>query len=294
MSPLATTVLLSRWFKARRGRAIGIAIAGISAGGFFFPMIMQGLLDAYPWREALRLLSLILLLLTVPVALLTIDRPEQRGLQPDGGALPGEAAGETTVATPISARHILTDPAFWMIAGSVAVVTAGMKGMITNLAPLALDVGIDATDAAYLISIFAGSSFVAKMTFAAFSDKLGPRAIMFVSLAGFAGGMACLTQAHHGFGAIALGVGITGLFGGMMVPIESYLAPRVFGQGAVGRALGLLSGTILIALLLSPPLFGFIFDQTGSYSGIFWTFGALAAAALLMIPRLRLVPRDQA
>lgn len=291
IGPLATTVLLSRWFKQRRGRAIGIAIAGISAGGFIFPMIIQGLLDAYPWREALRLLSLILLLLTVPVALLTIDTPEQRGLQPDGAAVPSEATGVADVATSISARAILTDPAFWMIAASVAVVTAGMKGMVTNLAPLALDAGVEATNAAFLISIFAGSSFVAKMTFAAFSDKLGPRAIMFVSLGGFAVGMACLTQAHLGFGAIALGAAITGLFGGMMVPIESYLAPRVFGQGAVGRALGLLSGTILIALLLSPPLFGFIFDQTGSYAGIFWTFGGLAVAALFMIPRLRLVPR---
>jgi MFS family permease len=291
IGPLATTVLLSRWFKQRRGRAIGIAIAGISAGGFIFPMVMQGLMDAYPWREALRLLSLILLLLTVPVALLTIDTPAQRGLQPDGATLPSEVAGETIVASSISARAILTDPAFWMIAGSVAVVTAGMKGVVTNLAPLALDAGVAATNAAYLISIFSGCSFVAKMMFAAFSDKLGPRAIMFVSLCGFAIGMAVLTQAHRGFGAIALGAGITGLFGGMMVPIESYLAPRVFGQGAVGRALGLLSGTILIALLLSPPLFGFIFDQTGSYSGIFWTFGGLAAAALLMIPRLRLTPR---
>lgn len=292
IGPLAVTVLLSRWFEQRRGRAIGVAIAGISAGGALFPMIIQGFLDAYQWREALRLLSLVLVALTIPAALLVVDRPQERGLNPDGTAQPSEQARAELARAPISARAILTDPAFWMIAASVATVTAGMKGMVTNLAPLALDAGVQATQAAYLISIFAGSSFLAKLTFAAFADKLGPRTLMFVSLGGFATGMALLTQAHFGFGAMAAGVAVIGLFGGMMVPTESYLAPRVFGQRAVGRAMGLLSGTILLALLATPPLFGFIFDVTGSYRSAFWTFGGIAVAALFLVPAIRLTPRQ--
>ena len=66
IGPLAVTVLLSRWFADLRGRAIGIAIAGIAAGGFVFPMIIQGLLDAYSWRQALQLLALVLVAWTVP------------------------------------------------------------------------------------------------------------------------------------------------------------------------------------------------------------------------------------
>ena len=90
---------------------------------------------------------------------------------------------------------------------------------------------------------------------------------MFAALIGFAAGMACLTQAAVGYGTIALGVALIGLFGGLMVPTESYLAPRVFGQRAVGRAMGLLTGMTLCALLSTPPLFGLIFDLTGSYNG---------------------------
>ena len=36
IGPVAATVLLSRWFADLRGRAIGIAIAGIAAGGLVF------------------------------------------------------------------------------------------------------------------------------------------------------------------------------------------------------------------------------------------------------------------
>lgn len=292
IGPLATTVLLSRWFAERRGRAMGFAIAGIAAGGFVFPMIIQGLLDAHQWREALRMLSLVLLAWTVPAALLVVNRPSDRGLNPDGAAQPSELAQAEMARAPISAREVLTDPAFWMIAATVAIVTSGMKGLVTNLAPLAIDTGISASDAAPLVSIYAGCGFVSKLSFAALADRLGPRALMFTALAGFAAGMACMTQAAAGYGVIVLGVSLIGLFGGLMVPIESYLAPRVFGQRAVGRAMGLLSGVILVAMLTTPPLFGLIFDLMGSYSAMCWTFAGLAAAGLLWLPMVRLHARD--
>ncbi|MFC0204261.1 MFS transporter [Novosphingobium soli] len=293
IGPVAITVLLSRWFAAKRGRAIGIAIAGISAGGFLFPLVISGLLAAFAWRSALQALALVLLLWTVPAALLVIDRPSDRGLHPDGAEAPAQLAQAELGRAPLSASRILSDPAFWMIALTVAIVTAGMKGMITNLAPLAIDTGVSAAQAAPLVSVYSGCSFVAKLNFAALADRLGPRKLMFGALGGFAAGMACLTRAEAGYGMIALGVALTGLFGGLMVPAESYLAPRIFGQRGVGRAMGLLSGTILLALLATPPLFGFIYDVTGSYTGMLWTFAAVAVAALFWVPFLRLHPREE-
>ena len=292
LGPLAATVLLSRWFDERRGFAIGFAIAGVAAGGFFFPMIIQGLLETFPWREAMRWLGLTVALLTLPAALMAVNSPEERGLHADGAAEPSAASREEMARAPVTTRELLTDPAFWLIAATVAIVTSGMKGMVTNLAPLALDNGVSGRDAAMLISIYAGCGFIAKMVFALLSDRFGPRLLMVGALGGFAAGMACMTQAHLGFPMIATGVAIIGLFGGMMVPTEAFLAPRVFGKRAVGKAMGLLSGVILIALLSTPPLFGLIFDLTGSYMGILWTFTGLALAALLWLPAIRLHPRE--
>jgi MFS family permease len=293
IGPVAVTVLLSRWFAARRGRALGIAMAGISAGGFCFPMIIQGLLNANEWREALRLLGLILIVWTVPAAWFVVNRPSDLGLHPDGADKPPEMTREELTKAPFSARAVLTDPAFWLIAVTIAIVTSGMKGMITNLAPLAIDNGVPASRAAFLVSVYSGCSFFAKLSFAALADRLGARVLMLASLIGMGLGMACLTQASLGYGIIALGVALIGLFGGLMVPTESYLAPRVFGQRAVGRAMGLLTGVTLCALLSTPPLFGLIFDLTGSYKGIFWTFCALAFAALFWLPAIRMHPREE-
>ena len=292
IGPVAATVLLTRWFTRIRGRAIGIAIAGISVGSFIFPIIVQGLLDAYDWREALRWFSLVLLAWTVPAALLVVNRPEERGLFPDGAAEPPEEDRDTGPKPQISALQVLSDPAFWLICLTVAVVTGGMKGMITSLAPLAIDAGITASKAATLISVYAACGFCAKLGFAMLSDRVSPRILMAISLAGFAGGMAMLTQSAGGYATIALGVGLIGLFGGLMVPLESFLAPRIFGKHVVGRAMGLISMVTLGVLLCTPPLFGLIYDLTHSYKAIFVFFSGLALAAILIVPRLRTERRE--
>ncbi len=294
IGPLSVTVLLSRWFVKRRGTAIGIAIAGISMGSVIYPPVIQWLLDTHAWRDALRLLALLLIVVTLPAAALVVNRPADRGRHADGAAIDMQAARGAGDKAVISARMILTDPAFWQVVVILATVSAGLKGMVTNLVPVALDQGIKASDAALLISLYGGCGLVAKLVFAVMADRLGPRAILFATLLGFAAGMACLTQAAAGYWMIALGVGLIAFFGGFMVPLQSVLVPRIFGERVVGRAMGLISMITLIALLASPPLFGRIYDMTGSYSAIFLAFAVLGAAVIVIVPYLRLDARATA
>ena len=291
IGPVAATVLLSRWFSKRRGTAIGIALAGTAMGGIAFPPLIQFLLDGYEWREALRIFSIVMLVLVVPAALLVVNSPEDRWLNPDGAETDPERAEGKPKPAGASVATILADPVFWIIGLLFAVTLAGMKGVVTNIAPLAIDEGIAASAAALLISLYSGSSFVAKLSFAAFSDLVKLRVLALIAFAGFAAGMFVLSQASLGFPVIAAGTALAGFFGGMMVPLKSLLAPRIFGVGAVGRAMGLLSTVTLCASLTTPPLFGLMFDLTGSYSTICLIFAGLTAAALLAIPFVRMEPR---
>lgn len=291
LGPVAITVLLSRWFTARRGAALGIAIAGVSMGSVVFPPIIQALLGAFPWREALRAFALILLVVTLLAARLVIDRPSDRGLHPDGAVQDPELTA--TAARSFSVGRILGDPSFWLIFMMVGVVTSGMKGMITNLALMGNAEGFTAQAAALLISIYGASAFVAKLGFAAVADRINLRYLAVAALLGFAAGMLMLSQARFGYGVVAFGVAVTGLFGGLMIPLESLLGARVFGRDAVGRAVGLLSMALLFLLLMTPPLFGRIFDLTGNYSAAFYLFAGLAVAATLIVPFVRLEARDK-
>lgn len=291
IGPMAATVLLSRWFVERRGRALGIALAGISIGGFVFPPIMQALLDGHDWRGGLQLLALILAGCTVPAAMLVVNSPAQRSLEGEGTRAEELAAGAAE-APPLSSRAILSDSTFWLIAAVFAVVMAGMKGMVTNLAPIAIDEGIGADAAALLISIYAAGGFTAKFAFAAFADRMPPRTLLRIALFGYAAGMACLIWPEFGYGMIATGVILIGFFGGFVVPLQGYLVPQIFGRNVVGRASGLLNMVVLVTLLASPPVFGLIFDLTGDYDAIFIAFAGLTVTILAAaVPLLRLHPR---
>jgi MFS family permease len=293
VGPMAATVLLSRWFVRRRGTALGFAIAGVSLGGFIYPPLIQLLLDNYEWREAFRLLALIVFLTTVPAAALVVNRPADRGLHADGAAADPDLHRADAPAARLSTRAILTDPTFWIVAAVLSVVMSGMMGTVTNLVPLAMDEGIDPTAAALLISIYSGFGFLAKLFFAAVADRLNPRHLIFLALAGFGLGMASIIGAEAGYWLIAIGVGLIGLFGGLMTPLQGLLIARIF-PAAVGRVSGLMTVVILGALLATPPLFGLIFDVTGDYDAIFIAFAALAATTMLIVPYLRLQPKAAA
>lgn len=291
LGPMAVTVLLSRWFSRRRGLVIGIAIAGVATGSIVYPVIIQALLNHFEWRTAFQVFGMLLLAVTISAALMVVNHPHDRGLHADGASEDSASVKAARDAPPVSAMSVLTDPTFWLAVAVFAVVTSGMKGMITNLSPLALDNGVSAMAAAGLISVYGTAGLVAKGGFALLADRVNPRVLMFASLAGFAAGMAMLTQASLGYGAIVAAVSMIGLFGGMMVPMQSLLMPRIFGEHVVGKAYGLMSGMTLLALMTTPALFGLIFDRTGSYSAIFVTFAGLALVVMLAVAAMRLHPR---
>ncbi|MDG2002498.1 MAG: MFS transporter [Novosphingobium sp.] len=288
MGTVAATVLLSRWFVKRRGRAIGIAIAGVSMGGILFPPFLQLLLDSFAWREAFRLFALILACIVIPAAALVVNAPADKGLHPDGDDNESELARSEVNTSLVSSAEILKDPAFWMISFLFAVVLAGMIGIVTNLPSLAIGHGVSATNAALLISIFSGAGFAAKLGFAAIADLFRLRTLTMLGFAGYAVGLACLTQSHLGYWMIALGAGLIGMFGGMMVPMKSLLVPRVFGQRVVGRAMGMMSTVTLVISIATPPAFGLAYDLTGSYVSVMAIFAAMAVVAMLAVPYIRM------
>ena len=54
---LPNNAAVARWFVARRGRALGIATAGISSGGIVFAPLSQHLIEHVGWRDAYEVLG---------------------------------------------------------------------------------------------------------------------------------------------------------------------------------------------------------------------------------------------
>ena len=86
--PIANQVLVARWFRMRRGRAMGYAYLGLGLGGVFAPLLVNFLLRHYGWRRALESVGMLILVVLFPVGIrITRSIPADLGLLPDGMAL---------------------------------------------------------------------------------------------------------------------------------------------------------------------------------------------------------------
>src|SRR5215207_11517478 len=74
--PLPNQVLLSRWFTAARGKAMGFAYLGIGLGGALVPLVSVRLVQAFGWQGALKALGVAIVLIALPLALVVKESPE--------------------------------------------------------------------------------------------------------------------------------------------------------------------------------------------------------------------------
>jgi MFS family permease len=292
LGPVVASALLSRWFVRRRGLAMGIAATGISLGGLIFPPVIQGLIDAFEWRSALRLLSVVIFCGTTPVIFFVVtNTPADRKLRPDNDlqldSVREEAAGVQFGST----GAILKDPSFWLITIAMGVIFCGNRGVIANLAPLAIDLGTRPDRAALLVSVFSIGALTGKMMFAASADRLDPRLVMGVALFIYALGLLCFWYGA-GYPILTIGALLLGLAVGGILPLQAFLLARAFGSQNIGRAMGLMIFVFAPFQLMMPLFFGWIFDETGSYDNALLLFATLSMAAILLPPLIRTQPRS--
>src|SRR5437762_12873528 len=74
--PLPNQVLLSRWFTAARGRALGFTYLGIGLGGSLVPLLALQLTRAYGWQGALQVLGGLIIVVALPLTLFVREAPE--------------------------------------------------------------------------------------------------------------------------------------------------------------------------------------------------------------------------
>ena len=110
--PLPNQVMLSRWFDAGRGKAMGIAYLGIGVGGALVPLLAHALTEALGWRPALQDLGVLMIAIAFPVAFFVREPEAERG---EGGARtpPGSrkpARGECRSWTSCASRPSTSSP----------------------------------------------------------------------------------------------------------------------------------------------------------------------------------------
>ena len=277
MVPL--TLVISRWFRDKRGFALGLMAASSGISTIVAPPLLTRAIEGAGlrlsfWGEGL--FSLILALLAV---LLIRDSPEELGLQP-------YSTGESPVqGKTIPVRQKDFTPVLWWAAVAAAFFTGGPCGPgFSHLTVLYTAEGYDSGTVALMISCFGVVLMLSKVLYGSISDALGSRTANFFTfgtgIAGFA--LCCLAP----LGSMPLNwVGLVCTALGMPLSSVSLSvwAGELSGGGDYDRLVKWLSTSYMVGALVTGPVPGMLADRFGSYGPAYALFAGCLVCSMILI-----------
>lgn len=285
---LPSNAAVARWFVRRRGRALGIATAGISMGGVIFVPLTEWLIARRGWRGAFAWLGAIVLVAAVPpVALLMRRAPETMGLRPDGEAQ--SAAPDATLGAEIerswTAEQALRSRNFWLITAAFSLTGAGLSAILLHQIAFLRDRGLSGGAAAWVLGATALMGVIGKLGFGSLLDRYGQRAIILLCFGLQAVGV-LLLLAPTTPALLTVFVVVYGFAMGGNATLWATVVAAAFGRLHYGAIAGWMTPCIVFIQALAIPLTGALRDAHGSYEPAFAIIVALTLAAMACISGL--------
>jgi sugar phosphate permease len=262
--PLPNQVLLSRWFAAARGKAMGIAYLGIGVGGTLVPLLAYSLTQALGWRGALRALGVLMILIAFPAAFFV-----------------KEPAAAASAAPPVPLGTVLRRPAFYLLAFASMCSIGAVGGTMQNLKLyLSMDRGFAQVEAARILSLVLMGSLIGRLLMGWLADRWPKKAVMLLVYALVAATIPLLafapTPTLIHVGALLFGIGLGGDY--MIIPL---MAAELFGLKVLGRLMGIILTADGVAEATVPMGVAALRDAWGTYTPGFLFLVALAALGAL-------------
>ncbi|HCP22723.1 MAG TPA: hypothetical protein DIT90_01220 [Dehalococcoidia bacterium] len=283
-----TASLMSRWFKRQRGTAISINSAALSLGGLVMVPFSMYLLEATSWRLAWIMLGVIVLA-ALPMAYFFVhERPEKKGLFPDGDPDPDLDTGpgrRRSGSGPLEVSHwreSFRSAPIWQLSGSYLVCGMTTSVLAVHFIPFAIDDrGISGTTAATIFGYMMGLNMLGVVGAGLLSDKIGGTK-NWLALVYFVRGCAYILlltiDSVIGMWVFATVAGFSWI---ATVPLTSSLTAEVYGLKAMGTISGISFMFHSIGGFGSILMAGLLFDLSGSYTLPFAMVGTLLFPAAL-------------
>lgn len=285
--------LVSQWFDRRRGFAMSLMALGFAASMAVHPPLGQALIEALGWRWAWVVMgALTWAILLPPVLLIVWDKPELKGLEPDGG---DAAAGPQLGPKPVGAGVGLTlgeavrTPAFYIVIFGMASIAALVTVLHFYQVTIFTDRGLDPGVAARVFPISAAVMVLTMPLVGRTLDALRTR---------FAFALALLVQSAALVGATYVSDVVTasayaalfGLNNACSMTLFGYIFARYFGRAHLGAVQGAGQTILVVGASAGPPLIGFAAEVMGGFeaplrlAALYPLAAAILAALFLRTP----------
>ncbi len=292
-SNVTATAVITHWFTANRGLAIGLAMSGMAFGQFAIVPLSLYLIANYGWRLTIGSIGLVLLVVFMPLMYLFVrSRPEDIGLKPAGEM----AAPEVKAApVPAPARVERRNESIWSIFRQRAFLQLTIPyffcgftdaGLIdTHFIPFAEGKGFSLGFVAFAFSVIGVANILGTIGTGYLADRWH-RGRLLTSIYAIRGATFLLIMAADSPPLLilfALTFGITEM--AAIAPTSS-LCAHLFSRYPIGAIIGFVSLTHQLGGALGSLVPSLFYDLTGSYTAVFLISIVLMAGAALIVSRV--------
>lgn len=280
VGPLVVNVTLSKWFVARRGWAIALGSIGISLSGLITPVTMTLVVDSIGWRDAYVVLSVAVVALLLPVALVMRRTPEDYGLLPDGVRLEEQSGSEratTAAAATADAANSYTraeavrTSGLWSLTVGFGLNLTAMSSILVHGISFMTDAGFTRTEAATGFAVNGFANLCSKFFWGWALGRVPARVLSTGAFGLSATGAALMLVAAS---TTSLPIMFAGFFSwgfgfGGTIPLGEYLWADYYGRRHIGAVRSVGVPFTIIFGSAGPILVGLYFDAFGGYEGAF-------------------------
>ena len=290
---LNSSNLVSQWFDRKRGFAMSLMALGFAASMAIHPPLGQALIESLGWRWAWVVMGIITwVILLPPVWLLVHDKPEQKGLEPDGGvAATGPQLGPKAVGAGVglTLAEAVRTPTFYIVVFGMFSISMLVTVLHFYQVTIFTERGLDSAVAARVFPISAGVMVVTMPLVGRAFDVIRTRFAFALALMVQSGSLVMATYVTDVTSA-SVYAAVFGLNNACSMTLFGYIFARYFGRKHLGSVQGAGQTILVVGASIGPPLIGFAAEMTGGYEtplrliAIYPAVAAVVAALFLRTP----------
>lgn len=272
------SMVVTAWFRSKRGVALGIVNVGIGLCGTLMPFVVGGLAKEVGWRGAFIAAGLLSAALPALNYAFFVRMPADWEQERRAARRQGRVAG-------VPLRVIASTRQFWLICVSIFLVSGGTYGILSQIVAITTDRGIDKSVALTVLSAVSFSSILSRFVVGYLLDRLfAPwltAAIFVLCGAGVAGLSLTSSVPLLYLSAVLIGLGL-----GSEGDIAAYVVSRYVPKQSYARVFGIVMFLFAQGGALGVFLLGYSFTKLGAYDTAICaivTMVGVAAAAMLFI-----------
>ncbi|MCU0339435.1 MAG: MFS transporter [Spirosomaceae bacterium] len=260
---ISCIVLVSSWFKEKRGLALGITLVGTSMAGFIFPVPLTQFIKEVGWRSAAGYLAILPAAMFVWTLLFVRNKPTDIGLAPYGQASTNNAPSENLLQTGMGFEEARRTVIMWLIAVSGMFTFYSLLGILSNTFLYMLELGYTEVNAAQALTLFSLFSLTGKFVISSLTDYFSPYRIFALCCTGmFIGSLGYSLMSAT---VVWYAIPFTAFCWGGLYTLYNLMSVKTFGLKSIGKINGIISVFESVGAALGPWIIGLFHDQTGTY-----------------------------